>query len=104
MANEYIQVTNENNGSKVSLNMGVFESIIREVVSTSDDVELADKKAIQLRNVNNTLSVKVDVRVHLNSNAITICEYLQESIFNSIYHMTDLKCYDIAVNVVEFIF
>ncbi len=104
MANEYIQVTNETNKSQISLNLGVFESIVNECVNTNEDVELVDKKSILCRSQNNELSIRVNVRVHLNSNAITICEYLQESIFNNIYQMTDIKCYDIAVNVEEFIF
>lgn len=108
MANEYIDLKNENiDRGKIALHKVVLESIVNMTLKDENTVLAEDttfNKAVTCKIINNELNISVDIRVKKGVHINEVCESLQERIFKNIYQMTDIKCYAIDVRVIGFVF
>lgn len=108
MAQEYIQIKEQEDSGLIALSKGVFETIAQisiEDVQQAIAIEpTALKKPIQCKITNNRLNVLAEIKVTYGSNVNEVCETLQNRIFQNILQMTSLKCNLVDVKVVGFVF
>ena len=108
MAQDYIVLETENELGRVQLNKTVFSSIAQNVIEEDENVKLADsrtfKNGIVTKIENNSLYLKISIKINHKANVSYVCAQLQNKIFESISYMTELKPESIEIEVVGFIF
>ena len=110
MAKEYIVINNHRqNEGLIALSKHVLESIVKYSFEEEKNCSIAQKEGpfnspVMCKVNKNKLEIAINLKIKYGINVNEICELLQEKVKNTIYLMTDIKCNDIEMNVVGFIF
>ncbi|MDD6467788.1 MAG: Asp23/Gls24 family envelope stress response protein [Erysipelotrichaceae bacterium] len=109
MAMEYIVIPTINrNIGLIAISKHVLEAITRYTIEEEDTWYLGPAtpfhQPVTCKVVNNKLSIVLDIRLKYGVNVNSSCEQIQRKIQQMIEQMTDIKCNDIKINVVGFLF
>lgn len=109
MAMEYLIIPeNRQNLGLIALSKHVLESITCYAIEEENGWYVGPKNAFRqpvvCKVTDNKLEVSVDVRLKYGLNINTSCEAIQNKIYQIIQQMTDIKCDNIKINVVGFVF
>ena len=109
MAIEYIIIPeNKKDNGIIALSKHVLESIAGYAVEEENGCYLNQKttfrRPVFCKIVDNRLTVSIDVKLQYGLNINATCEAIQNRVHQIVKLMTDIKCDDIKVNVVGFVF
>ena len=111
MAIEYIIIPeNKKENGMIALSKHVLEAIAGYAIEEEEDngCYLAPKttfrRPVFCKVANNHLSISIDVKLQYGLNINTTCEMIQNKVYQVMQQMTDIKCDDIKINVVGFVF
>lgn len=107
MANEYIQLKQNDELGIIAITKHAFELITTFTVDEDEDASLVSTKftkAVGVKISNNKLFVSVDVHIKYGTNVNRVVDRLQEKIAKTIKDMTDYHSTSVDINVVGFVF
>ena len=109
MAIEYIIIpANKKDNGIIALSKHVLESIAGYAVEEEEGCYLTQKttfrRPVFCKVVDNRLTVSIDVKLEYGLNINATCEMIQNKVAQIVQQMTDIKCDNIKVNVVGFVF
>lgn len=102
MAEEYILLKDSNENGKIALNKSVFKSIVEISLNDTEEVIKLKENQIAIKINRNKLEVNAGVVLKTGVNVKAVCENLQKSIYDNIFMMTNIKCNNIAIDVLGF--
>ena len=103
MTEEYVLLKDSNEIGKIALNKSVFSSIVNISLDEIEGVVKPEKDDhIEIKVIKNRLEITVGVIVKNDSNVKTVCENLQNKIFDNILDMKNIKAKTITVDVLGF--
>jgi len=86
-----------------ALSTPVFDSIARLAMEDVMGISLVDEKnSFQCKIIDNHLKIIMNVKVDYKLEVTKTCEKLQQTIYNQIFNMTNIKCNDINIRVSGF--
>ncbi len=107
MANEYIQLKQNEDLGIIAITKHAFELITSYTIEEDEDASLVSSKFSKPINVkinNNKLYISVDVNIKYGKNVNRIVDRLQEKIAKTIKDMTDYQSTSVDINVDGFVF
>ncbi|SRR5690554_6752900 len=107
MANEYIQLKQNEDLGIIAITKHAFELITSYTIEEDEDAFLVSSKFSKPINVkinNNKLYISVDVNIKYGKNVNRIVDRLQEKIAKTIKDMTDYQSTSVDINVDGFVF
>ena len=109
MAIEYIIIPeNKKDNGIIALSKHVLEAIAGYAVEEENGCYLAPKttfrRPVFCKVVDNHLTVCIDMKLQYGLNINATCEAIQNKVQQVLQQMTDIKCDDIKINVVGFVF
>ena len=107
MAQEYIELKNDEEYGKIAVNKSVFQAISEISIKDVENARIIPttrfSKPIGIKIQQNELTITADVKVKYGINVNATCELVQNKIYENIAYMTGYKPTDITVNVIGFI-
>lgn len=107
MANEYIQLKQNEELGIIAITKHAFELITTYSVEEDEDASLINTKftkAVGVRISNNKLFISVNVNIKYGKNVNRVVDRLQERIAKTIKDMTDYQSTNVDINVAGFTF
>lgn len=102
MAEEYILLKDSNENGKIALNKSVFKSIVEISLNDIEEVIKLKENQIAIKINRNKLEINAGIVLKTGVNVKVVCENLQKSIYDNIFMMTNIKCNNIAIDVLGF--
>jgi|SRR5690554_1299175 len=107
MANEYIQLKQNEELGIIAITKHAFELIATFTVDEDEDASLVISKftkPVGVKISNNKLFISVDVNIKYGKNVNRVVDRLQEKIVKTIKDMTDYQSTNVDINVAGFVF